>query len=118
MTRSHGYTFAAGLVGGLWLDHHTALLFCVGLIIGATLVYVSRTIRAVGRAGASRVAELHTLAVDKLHAETDRKHAEIDRKRAATLEAQAKVEHRIRRADEQKAEVKRAYIDGAIDGTP
>ena len=112
MTRwSHGHTAAVGFAGGLVIDRHVLYVFFLGLLLGALVVYSSRTLRSVGRAGASRVAELHSLAVDKLR-------AEIDRKRAATLEAEAKVEHRIRRADEQREAERKAYIDGAIDGNP
>jgi ribosomal protein S13 len=112
MTRwTHMHTGAVGFAGGLIIDRHVLYVFALGLLLGALVVYSSRTLRAVGRAGASRVAELHSLAVDKLR-------AEIDRKRAATLEAEAKVEHRIRRADEQRKAERKAYIDGAIDGNP
>lgn len=107
----HGHTLAAGLAGGLLLDRHVLYVFALGLIIGALIVYSSRTLRSIGRAGAGKAAELHALAVDKLR-------AEIERKRAAVEEANAKVEHRIRRADEQRAAEKKAYIQGAIDSKP
>ena len=112
MTRwSHGHTAAVGFAGGLVIDRHVLYVFALGLLLGALVVYSSRTLRAVGRAGASRVAELHSLAVDKLR-------AEIDRKRAATVESTSKAEHRTRTTTEQRKAEERAYIRGVADGDP
>lgn len=100
----HGHTLAAGTVFGLLLDRHVLYVFFLGLIIGALIVYSSRTLRALGKAAGARAAELHAATLDGMHA------------RAA--KARADAEHRIRRAAEQAAAEKKAYIDGAIDGTP
>ena len=112
MTRwSHGHTAAVGFAGGLVIDRHVLYVFFLGLLLGALVVYSSRTLRSVGRAGASRVAELHSLAVNKLR-------AEINRKEAATVESTSKADHRVRTKKEQDKELERAYIRGVADGDP
>ena len=100
----HGHSLATGTVVGLLLDRHVLYVFFLGFIIGALVVYSSRTLRALGRAGASRAAELHAATVDGI--------------RARAAKANAEAEHRIRRADEQAAAEKKAYIQGAIDSKP
>src|SRR6185312_3561795 len=97
MTRwTHGHSIAVGLIGGLLLDRHVLYVFFLGLLIGGFLLYSSRTLRALGRAGVGKAHELHLLAVERMK-------AEIDRKRATAAEANAKAEHRIRRSAEQEA---------------
>lgn len=100
----HGHSIATGGIIGLLLDRHVLYVFFLGLLIGGLLVYSSRTLRALGRAGASRAAELHA--------------ATVDRMRAQALELTSKAENRRRTAAEQAAAVKKAYIDGAIDAKP
>lgn len=105
MTRwTHGHTAALGFAGGLVIDRHVLYVFVLGLIIGALLVYSSRTLRALGKAAGSRAAELHAVTIDGMKARADK--------------ARADAEHKIRRAAEQDAAVKKAYIDGAIDAKP
>ncbi len=108
---THLHTIAAGFIGGLLIDRHVLYVFFLGLLLGGLVVYSSRTLRAIGRAAAGRAHELHVAAVDRMRAETERK-------RAAAAEAVARADNRIRRASEQEAAEKKAYIQGAIDGTP
>ncbi len=98
----HAHTLAAGFVGGLLVDRHVMYVFFLGLLLGGLVVYSSRTLRAIGRAAAGRAAELHSATVEGIHARAQ--------------EARAKADNRVRRAAEQEAEVKKAYISGAIDG--
>lgn len=100
----HGHSLATGTVFGLLLDRHVLYVFFLGLIIGGLLVYSSRTLRALGRAGASRAAELHAATVDRLHAQASELHSKAD--------------NRKRTRAEQDAAVKKAYIDGALDAKP
>lgn len=106
---THAHTAAAALVGGLVLSHHVMYVFALGLLIGALVVYSSRTLRAVLRAGRNQVADMHQRMIDRLDADSDLKHA-----RAA--EAVAKAEHRILRAAEQAKEVERAFVRGIAEG--
>lgn len=108
---THGHTGAAGVLVGLGLAQHVIYVFALGLILGGLLVYSSRTLRTLGRAAGRRAAELHRLTVDRLE-------AEIARKAAATMESMARANERVRRADEQAAAEKKAYIQGAIDAKP
>lgn len=107
----HGHSLATGGIVGLLLDRHVLYVFFLGLLLGGLVVYSSRTLRAIGKGTLGRVAELHLLTVERVR-------AEIERKRAATLEATAKAEYRIRRAAEQAAAEKKAYVQGAIDAKP
>ena len=100
----HGHSLAAGTVIGLLLDRHVLYVFVLGLIIGALAVYSSRTLRALGRAGASRAAELHAATIDGMRARAD--------------EHRARADERIRRAAEQKQAEEKAYWQGAIDAKP
>lgn len=101
---THFHSIATGTVFGLLLDRHVLYVFFLGLIIGALVVYSSRTLRALGKAAGSRAAELHAATVDGM--------------RARAAKARADAEHRIRRAAEQAAAEKKAYIAGAIDAKP
>lgn len=107
----HGHSLAGGFFVALLVDRHVLYVFALGLLIGGLLVYSSRTLRALGRAALHRADELHLVTVEKVR-------AEIERKRAATVEATAKTEYRIRRASEQAAAEKKAYVQGAIDARP
>lgn len=100
----HGHTLAAGTVIGLLLDRHVLYVFFLGAIIGALVVYSSRTLRALGRAAGTRAAELHA--------------ATVERMRAQAAELHSKAENRKRTRAEQDAAVKKAYIDGALDAKP
>lgn len=100
----HGHSIAVGTVIGLLLDRHVLYVFFLGLLIGSLVVYSSRTLRALGRAGASRAAELHAVTVERM--------------RAQAAELTSKAEHRKRTKAEQDAAVRKAYIDGALDAKP
>ena len=100
----HGHTLAAGTVFGLLLDRHVLYVFFLGLLIGGLVVYSSCTLRALGRAGASRAAELHAVTVERM--------------RAQAAELHSKAENRKRTKAEQDAAVRKAYIDGALDAKP
>ena len=43
--------WAAAVAGGLVIDRHVLYVFALGLLLGALVVYSSRTLRSVGRAG-------------------------------------------------------------------
>ena len=110
MTRwSHGHSVAVGIAGGLILDRHVLLIFALGALLGIAGVLSTRFLRAAGHVAASRGRELHDATLERLRAESERK-------RAAATEAREKAAHRIRRAAEQAAAEKKAYIQGAIDG--
>lgn len=100
----HTHSVAVGGVIGLLLDRHVLYVFVLGLLIGGLLVYSSRTLRALGRAAGRRAAELHAVTVDRIRAQAD--------------EHRAKADERIRRAAEQAAAEKKAYVQGAIDAKP
>jgi ribosomal protein S13 len=112
MTRwSHGHSVAAGVAGGLILDRHVLLVFALGALLGGIGVLSTRFLRAAGHTVRARAGELHAATLERMRAETERK-------QAAAAEAREKAAHRIRRAAEQAAAEKKAYIQGAIDGTP
>ena len=108
---THGHTFATGIAGGLILDRHILLVFALGALLGAAAILSTRFLRAVGHVAASRGRELHAATLERLAAESDRK-------RAAATGERERAAHRIRRADEQTAAEEKAYIQGAIDGSP
>ena len=101
---SHGHSIVVGGVIGLLLDRHVLYVFVLGLIIGGLIVYSSRTIRALGRAGASRAAELHAVTIERMRAQTEDLHS--------------RAENRVRKAAEQQAAEKKAYIQGSLDAKP
>ena len=99
---THGHTVATGFAGGLLIDRHALYVFVLGALIGGLIVYSSRTLRSIARAAGNRAAELHA--------------ATLERVRAQAAESRAKADQRIRRAAEQAAAEKKAYVQGAIDG--
>lgn len=112
---SHIHSLATGLVFGLILDREALVLFALGILLGAALVFASRYARRAVGFVREQTSRLSSARADALLAKARLDEAEAARKLAAAAELTARAERHVRTAKEQEAAERVAYLRGAAD---
>lgn len=105
----HLHTAGVGLTGGLILAGHTYIAVAAALALGAAVGFTARELLRAARRTVAFAAQRTQLAV----ALAD---AKVRTERAKATELRTRTRHRRRTKAEQDKALKKAYIDGAIDG--